>query len=335
MAHEITETDGLVLHKTRAWHGLGTVVEDAPTPTEALDLAGINWKVGFTNGVGGTTEDVPVHTNDWKLVVREDNNDVLGCVSKNYSAIQNEMLADFSAALAAEDDIVKVESAGSLFGGRRIFFLLKSESFDMCDDRDEVVPYILLSNSHDGSLSFSARPTSIRVVCNNTLTWALESGGKNIFRLKHTKNLLANVDQARKALKLYSKGVPVFQHQCRKLNSKPLRNPDTLIYFNQMWEVLNGPVKKRGLTDSENDSRLVMKADWSYKKEQMLAYHCDRDRLAPTVWTGFNAITEDEQESYSTSPDRNVSSKLFGAGEDKTNKLWNSTLKIADQFATA
>ena len=335
MAHEITETDGLVLHKTRAWHGLGTVVEDAPTPTEALDLAGINWKVGFTNGVGGTTEDVPVHTNDWKLVVREDNNDVLGCVSKNYSAIQNEMLADFSNALAAEDDIVKVESAGSLFGGRRIFFLLKSESFDMCDDRDEVVPYILLSNSHDGSLSFSARPTSIRVVCNNTLTWALESGGKNIFRLKHTKNLLANVDQARKALKLYSKGVPVFQHQCRELNSKPLRGHRPTYYFEQMWEVLNGPVEKRGLTEDEIEYRRVAKNEWASEKVGELIYQCERDRFAPTVWTGFNAITEDEQSGHSTSADRNISSRLFGAAEDKTNKLWNATLKIADQFETA
>jgi phage/plasmid-like protein (TIGR03299 family) len=335
MAHGITETDGLVLHKTRAWHGLGTVVEDAPTPAQALELAGLNWKVGFTNGVGGTTEDVPVHTRDWKLVVREDNNEVLGCVSKNYSAIQNEMLSDFASALAAEDDIVKVESAGSLFGGRRIFYLLKSESFNMADDRDEVVPYILLSNSHDGSLSFSARPTSIRVVCNNTLTWALESGGKNIFRLKHTKNLLANVDQARKALKLYSKGVPVFQNQCRQLNAKPLRGEDTNRYFKQMWQVLNGPVDKRGFTKDEITTREVIRNDWARNKCGLLTYHCDRDRLAPTVWTGFNAITEDEQESYSTSPDRNLSSKLFGAGEDKTNKLWNATLKIADQFATA
>lgn len=335
MAHGITETDGLVLHKTRAWHGLGTVVEDAPTPTQALELAGLNWKVGFTNGVGGTTEDGPVHTRDWKLVVREDNNDVLGCVSKNYSAIQNEMLSDFASALAAEDDIVKVESAGSLFGGRRIFYLLKSESFDMADDRDEVIPYILLSNSHDGSLSFSARPTSIRVVCNNTLTWALESGGRNIFRLKHTKNLLANVDQARKALKLYSKGVPVFQHQCRELNAKPIRGEDANNYFEQMWQVLNGPVDKRGFTKDEIDSREVIRNEWAHSKCDLLTYHCDRDRLAPTVWTGFNAITEDEQDSYSTSRDRNISSKLFGAGEDKTNKLWNATLKIADQFATA
>lgn len=41
MSHEITSTDNVVLHRTSAWHGLGTVVADAPTPREALTLAGL------------------------------------------------------------------------------------------------------------------------------------------------------------------------------------------------------------------------------------------------------------------------------------------------------
>ena len=52
MAHEITSTDGLVLHKEEAWHGLGTIVEDAPTPQEALQIAGLDWTVKQTEGVG-------------------------------------------------------------------------------------------------------------------------------------------------------------------------------------------------------------------------------------------------------------------------------------------
>ena len=27
------------------WHGLGTIVEEAPTSKEAIELAGLNWKV--------------------------------------------------------------------------------------------------------------------------------------------------------------------------------------------------------------------------------------------------------------------------------------------------
>ena len=45
MAHEIMEHDDLVLVNQSAWHGLGTVVLSAPTPTEALKMAHLDWEV--------------------------------------------------------------------------------------------------------------------------------------------------------------------------------------------------------------------------------------------------------------------------------------------------
>ena len=45
MAHEITEYDNVVLHRTPAWHGLGVVVHEAPTPMEALKIAGLDWNI--------------------------------------------------------------------------------------------------------------------------------------------------------------------------------------------------------------------------------------------------------------------------------------------------
>lgn len=341
MAHGITETDGLVLHKERAWHGLGTVVEEAPTPYDALCLANLNWDVAFTNGVGGQVEypsmmegDTvrPVHANDWKLVVRMDNNDVLGCVSKNYSAIQNKTVADFAEALAEGNDIVKVESAGSLFGGKRVFYLLKSESFDV-GANDEVVPYILLSNSHDGSLSFSARPTSIRVVCDNTLTWALNGSNRNIFRLKHTKNLMANINEARKALELYAKGVPVFKEKCDMLQKIEFSGRmSEKEYFNRMWETLNGPVEVGGLNEEDQHNRRYAREGWVDERRDELAQQCINRNQTSTLWTAFNAVTEDIQSQKTAYGDRYLSNRLFGQAEDKTNKVWAATLAQAGSF---
>jgi hypothetical protein len=45
MSHEITNTDDMVLHKEAAWHGLGNVVETAPSPGQALTLANLDWTV--------------------------------------------------------------------------------------------------------------------------------------------------------------------------------------------------------------------------------------------------------------------------------------------------
>ena len=121
MAHGITETDGLVLHKTRAWHGLGTVVEEAPTPNDALKIAGLDWEVEQTANVRGYSRGTPVESDKWVLNVRNDTNEVLGCVTSNYTPIQNSDVAEFCERLSM-DTVVKVESAGSLFGGKRLWF---------------------------------------------------------------------------------------------------------------------------------------------------------------------------------------------------------------------
>ena len=332
MAHGITETDGLVLTKERAWHGLGTVVQEAPTPREAMELAGMNWQVSFTNGVGGTTEDGPVYTHTHKLVVRDDNHEVLGCVSKDYQAIQNDTLAEFAEALQDSNDLVQVESAGTLFGGRRLFYLLKGETFETIssnDASDPVIPYILLSNSHDGSLSFSARPTSIRVVCNNTLEWALGNKSRNIFRLKHTKNLLASVEDARKALNLYSKGIPVFKDNCEMLNKQKMDSLQLVQYFENAYDILQAGVASK---DSESAfPEAVKKGHFVEDCEYVLHEEMDLHKYRPTLWTSFNAVSRKIQESSNThhATERQVANRLFGAANEKTNKIWKATLAQA------
>jgi hypothetical protein len=51
MAHNITDTDGAVFHKQAAWHGLGLVIQEDMSPTQAMELAGLNWEVELTGPV--------------------------------------------------------------------------------------------------------------------------------------------------------------------------------------------------------------------------------------------------------------------------------------------
>ena len=69
-------------------------------------------------------------------------------------------------------------------------------------EKDTVSQYILVSNSHDGSGAIKILPTPIRVVCNNTLTWALRKGHANQYSFRHTKNASERVEAARKVLRL-------------------------------------------------------------------------------------------------------------------------------------
>ena len=129
MAHEIEQHDGVVLHREKAWHGLGTIVENAPTPLEALQIARLDWSVeqwplAAQRPDGGY---LPIKTS--VANVRSDVGHLLGIVGDGYQPIQNRDLAEFCTALAEQDDVVKIESAGSIRNGAKVWFLLKGESF--------------------------------------------------------------------------------------------------------------------------------------------------------------------------------------------------------------
>ena len=104
MGHEITNTDNVLLHKTRAWHGLGTVVASAPTPREGLKLAGIDWGVEQYPLVAKLPDGTEVEVDTHVINYRSDTNTPLGVVSSGYQPIQNGEMADFSEALLDPSD---------------------------------------------------------------------------------------------------------------------------------------------------------------------------------------------------------------------------------------
>ena len=107
MAHEIEEHDGLVLHRNRAWHGLGTIVADAPSPAEALRLAKLDWQVEQW-AVSATDGQRRLALDEYRLNVRADIAKPLGMVGNGYKPIQNAELAEFCQLLAEQSDAVKV-----------------------------------------------------------------------------------------------------------------------------------------------------------------------------------------------------------------------------------
>tara|TARA_B100001093_G_scaffold478059_1_gene505903 strand:- start:882 stop:1877 length:996 start_codon:yes stop_codon:yes gene_type:complete len=329
MAHEITSTDGLVLHKKRAWHGLGTIVEEAPTPTDALKIAGLDWSVIQTANVNGTSFGHPVKSDKWVLNVRSDTKEVLGCVTSNYMPIQNNDVAEFCERLSM-DTVVKVESAGSLFGGKRLWFLLKTETFDLGKDgkEDPVSPYVLVANSHDSSLAFSARPTSVRVVCNNTLSWAM-GRRQNVFNLRHTGSILTRVPEARASLKRYLGGLDDFKVACAHLRDTKISRDDIQKFFFQMYErcVEAIPADVPGMSD-EDDRKRTRATDSIWE----VSNNFDRELgvAGQTYWNAFNASSRWLQNrNHSKNPDTLMYNKVMGAANDNTSKAFDLALSSA------
>lgn len=196
--HEIRNNDGLVLADNAAWHGLGTVVQGAPNPYAALRIAGMEWEVLESEAVSGAFKggEFRVATTASKMLVRSDDHTVLGMVGEDYHPVQNSTLADIAYALrdAGSDKGVQVESAGSIRGGRKVWMLLRAPSIDMTGRGDIAHPYLMLGNSHDGTMALRVLPTSVRVVCSNTFHAALRGTKGAGWAFRHTLNMGQRVD---------------------------------------------------------------------------------------------------------------------------------------------
>ena len=155
------------------WHGLGRIIMDAPASREALELAGLDWQVESRNIYSGTGAMIP----GYRANVRSTDDAVLGVVSDRYRIVQNEEAFQFTDDLLGEG--VTYETAGSLQGGKKVWMLARLPRKYLIAG-DQVVPYLVIFNSHDGSSGVKVAMTPIRVVCQNTLNLALSTARRTL-----------------------------------------------------------------------------------------------------------------------------------------------------------
>lgn len=178
--------------REKPWHGLGTIVAEAPDSREALTLAGLDWKVIQKK----------IYTGDRKLIhgyranVRDSDHQFLGVVSDRYRVVQNEDAFAFTDALLGEG--VRYETAGSLQSGRRVWMLAKLPN-EYIILGEQISPYLVFSNTHDGSGAVKVAMTPVRVVCSNTLNLALHTT-KRCWSAKHTTNIADRLEEAEETL---------------------------------------------------------------------------------------------------------------------------------------
>ena len=186
------EIETMFYTRQKPWHGLGTMVTEAPAAKSALELAGFNW----------TVIQKPIETQDglpisgFKANIRNTDNQVLGVVTDRYKVVQNQDVFAFTDKLLGEG--VTYETAGSLQEGRRTWLLARLPQRYIISG-DEVNLYLVFMNSHDGTGAIKAAMPPIRVVCMNTLNLAL-STAKRSWSANHTGNIEGRLRDARYTL---------------------------------------------------------------------------------------------------------------------------------------
>lgn len=187
----------------KPWHGLGTSVEKALTSEEAIKIAGLDWSV-ISKPIYVDGKEVE----NYVANVRDSDNKVMGIVTNRYSIVQNKEAFDFTDSLISQE--VKYETAGSLFGGKKIWLLAKMPTTKILGD--DVEPYICFTNTHDGTGAVRCIMTPARVVCNNTLNFALNNA-KRSWSTRHTGDIKQKLDQAKISLGLAHKYMEELEKQ--------------------------------------------------------------------------------------------------------------------------
>jgi len=223
--------------RTKPWHGLGTMVEEAPTSGAALELAGLDWRVVQKNLV--TEEGITVP--GFRANLRETDNQVLGVVSDRYKVVQNEEAFAFTDELLGEG--VTYETAGSLQNGRRTWILAKLPTRYIISG-DEITPYLVFMNSHDGSGAIKAAMTPIRVVCQNTLNLAL-STAKRCWATNHTGDIRGKLEDAKNTLLYADKYMAELGKTIDYLNQQKLSDRQVLEYIDSMFPLLLNPSEQQ------------------------------------------------------------------------------------------
>lgn len=178
--------------REKPWHGLGTRVEVAPTSADALKMAGLDWEV--------RQESIYTDAGDkiagYKANVRSTDKKVLGVVTDRYKVIQNAEAFEFTDTLLGNG--VRYETAGSLAEGKKVWLLARLPR-EYIIGGERISPYLVFSNTHDGSGAVRVAVTPIRVVCNNTLNLALDTA-KRSWSMVHTGDIKGKIQEAKDTL---------------------------------------------------------------------------------------------------------------------------------------
>jgi phage/plasmid-like protein (TIGR03299 family) len=294
MPHEIDLSTGsaaVFVAGAPPWHGLGRIVAEAVRSDEALQLAGLDWLVRqqplFTSGPDGSTREIATH----RVNVRDDSGAVLGVVSRRYQPIQNHEAFAFADAVVGQK-LARYETAGALRGGQRVWMLLRLPEPLRAGPDDQLDPFLLLYNTHDGSSALRAVLTTVRVVCQNTLNLALRGRAGEGVTIRHRGELAGRVEQARATLALASRRLQRFGSEVERMVRTPMTTSAMRAYFGL---VVRPP-------PSDADER-------AYESRQRVLEQLEANLERPTntlpgmrgsLWAAVNAATElaDHQRRY-------------------------------------
>lgn len=317
MAHNVEQ---MLSVRQTPWHGLGHIVNQAPTAEDAIRLAGLNWQVleqqvHAFNHTDKSFARVP----NYKSLVRSDNNKSLSIMKDSYSPLQNEKAFSFFNPFI-EKGLASFETAGSLKEGRIIWVLatLNKAPIDV-GGGDIVQKYLLLSNSHDGTMAVRVGFTPTRVVCNNTLSMAHANSQSKLLRIKHSGKLNDRMDEVQGIVNAMDAKFEATAEQYTTLARRGISAKELELYVDIIFELNpNGSEREQMRTTKMREGiiKLFENGAGSHLKS-----------AKGTWWGAYNSVTEYLTHEARDAGDMNLYQNWFGSASRKNNEALTVALK--------
>lgn len=331
MAHELTIRDtGFVEHAyvgEVGWHGLGNELRPDAPMVEWVKAAGFDWEV-LSDQVRYRAPDGNEHTVDNRRVLyRSDTSEPLSVVSADYKIVQPQEIMDYFDQLISRAGF-KMNTAGTLFGGRRFWALADIGDEDcVADPKDRLKGRLLAATSVDLTMPTTLKFLCERVVCNNTLTFGLAEMGGTSIRVPHSREFRFGEINAALGIKLHDQFHGVMQG-LRRLAQAPM---DDLAVVRATAEILQPeafklePEKLAELLNSQPARAIGGSAI------EGTTIGADLMGASGTSWGWLNAVTEyADHTSRAASLDNRFARAMFGEGDRLKQRALNVATKFAD-----
>ena len=306
------------------WHGLGSRL----SPKQPIEIwqreAGMDWKiqdspVHFKSDSIGALGSIHIFP-DQKVLYRSDTKAPLSVVSQRYQVVQPREVLEFYRDLT-EVSGYELETAGALKGGRKFWALARTGQGTTLKGNDQVNGYLLLATSCDGTLATTATPTTVRVVCNNTLTIALDGSAKAI-KVPHSTRF--DPQAVKKQLGIAVSQWDDFMHRMRLLSERKVQWHEAMGFFMNVLCDANPNMPLPAVLPNERALRKVQGLYDGQGRGSTL------ESAQGTAWGLLNAVTEYvDHERRARSIEYRMDSAWFGQGAQLKQRALEAALQLA------
>ena len=306
------------------WHQLGNQLP-AKQPIEVwAEKAGMDWKicetpVRYMTEQAGSLGSI-MSFDDQKVLYRSDTKAPLSVVGGRYQVVQPQAVLEFYRDLTEVSGFA-LETAGVLKAGKKFWALARTGKEAVLKGNDVVKGYILLATSCDGTLATTATPTTIRVVCNNTLAIAL-NGASSAIKVPHSTSFDAQA--VKKQLGIAVSQWDSFMYSMKTLSERKVKTHEAMNYF----------LKVLCQTDSHVDPAQGLTNERALKKVQTLydghGRGAELSAASGTAWGLLSAVTEFvDHEKRARSQEYRLDSAWFGQGANLKQRALDYALQLA------